>query len=156
MIQIDASQGEQALQQTLARLSRMGGDFSGLMADIGEYLKLSTRLRFDRTETPDGQQWAPNSPNTPKFGIAKPLHGKTLNLRDGMVYQASASQLIFGPGQATKAYAAIHQFGGLAGRGHKVVIPARRYLGISATDRRIILKKLMREIDLRLRSSGGI
>ena len=31
-------------------------------------------------------------------------------------------------------YAAIHQFGGLAGRGHVVEIPARPYLGVRDED----------------------
>lgn len=33
---------------------------------------------------------------------------------------------------ATAAYAAIHQFDGKAGRGHKVDIPARPYLPVKA------------------------
>jgi phage virion morphogenesis protein len=34
-----------------------------------------------------------------------------------------------------KVYAAIHHFGGPAGRGRKVTIPPRPYLGLSEADR---------------------
>jgi phage virion morphogenesis protein len=41
-----------------------------------------------------------------------------------------------------RVYAAIHQLGGQAGRGRKVTIPARPYLGVSAADRVRILAVL--------------
>lgn len=159
---INALLDNKPAQKVLRQLQATGRDFSGLFADIGEYLKLSHRLRFDEAEAPDGTKWKENSPVTPKYGINKPLHGKTLNLRDGFVYQASAHSLDFGPGQPTKAYAAIHHFGGIikpkngkalafktAGGDFRmlkqVTITARPYLGLSETDERTILRKLTAE-----------
>lgn len=164
MLTINVVTDDRKMQTVLRRLVDMGQDLSPVMRDIGEYLLLSHRLRFDNTESPDGQKWQENSAITPKFGIKKPLHGKTLNLRNGMVYQAQKDSLTFGPSQATRAYAAIHQFGGIikpktakrllfptAGGGWRalkqVTIPARPYLGLSETDRRIILRKLTAALD---------
>lgn len=74
-----------------------------------------------------------------------------------MVYQASRDSLQFAPGNSAQAYAAIHQFGGhhqtkewqgtpfsQAGGGYRVMkqvtIPARPYLGLSETDKRMVWK----------------
>ena len=42
-----------------------------------------------------------------------------------------AGKLVAWGGTTPLVYAAIHQFGGRAGRGHAVVIPARPYVGLS-------------------------
>ena len=44
-------------------------------------------------------------------------------------------------------YAAIHQFGGRAGRGHRAEIPARPFLGVADEDWGEILDTLSKEID---------
>lgn len=162
MLVINAVVDDRQIQTVLRRLNELSHDLTPVFNDIGEYLKLSHRLRFDNGEAPDGTKWKANSAITPKYGINKPLHGKTLNLRDGMVYHASRDSLLFGPSQATKDYALIHQFGGIikpknakalmfqtASGGFRalkqVTIPARPYLGLSETDHRMILRKLTAE-----------
>ena len=57
----------------------------------------------------------------------KPLIGESGDLRRQIVWNVSGNDLTV---SATMAYSAIQQFGGKAGRGHKVTIPARPYLPI--------------------------
>ena len=57
----------------------------------------------------------------------KPLIGESGDLRRQIVAMATANALTI---QATPVYAAIHQFGGQAGRGKKVTIPARPFLPV--------------------------
>lgn len=164
MIEINVVADDKQIQTVLHRLAGLNHNLTPVFQDIGEYLLLSHRLRFDAGIAPDGTPWKANSAITPKYGINRPLHGKTLNLRNGMVYQAGATSLRFGPSQATRAYAAIHQFGGVikpkngkalffqaAGGGYRalkqVTIPARPYLGLSEADLRMVLRKLTHEYE---------
>jgi len=55
-------------------------------------------------------------------------------LMGSITYNASSSGVTIGPGAASHKYAAIHQFGGKAGRGHKVNIPARPFLVVQDED----------------------
>jgi len=43
---------------------------------------------------------------------------------------------------ASPVYALIHQMGGKAGRGRKVTIPARPYLGLSDNERELLKEKV--------------
>lgn len=51
------------------------------------------------------------------------------------------------PGSQADKYARIHQFGGYAGRGNKVRIPARRYLGIGKADAVAVRRMMRREFN---------
>lgn len=113
MIDVDIQYEDQQVRQALRRLIDALHNPRPVMAEIGEYLIQSHRKRFDDAVSPDGVPWAANSRRTPKFAVNLPLHGETLNLRDSMTYQQPSDDvLLFGPGQVTKPYAAIHQFGG--------------------------------------------
>ena len=57
----------------------------------------------------------------------KPLIGESQDLRRQFVALAASGSLTIA---STPKYAAIQQFGGKAGRGHKVTIPARPFLPI--------------------------
>jgi len=48
--------------------------------------------------------------------------------------KAESTRAILGSNPATKDYAAIHQFGGQAGRGRKVTIPRRSFLFLQPED----------------------
>lgn len=117
---------------------------------LGEDITERTKHRFDTSTGPDGVKWKPNAPSTlgmlqarlgaghrtksgdlNKKGLArmagkKPLieHGE---LRRQIIPEATADSLLV---SATPLYAAIQQFGGQAGRGHKVNIPARPFLPV--------------------------
>jgi phage virion morphogenesis protein len=64
-------------------------------------------------------------------------------LRNSIHYSAARSSVVIGSG---KIYAAIHQFGGKAGRNRKVTIPARPYLGIGPGDRQEIFSILRNHV----------
>ena len=105
--------------------AKFGDSKKALMASVGEALVSSTIKRFDAEESPDGQKWQPS-----KRAAAE--SGKTLTdtarLRKSIDYAATASKVMVG---SNVVYARIHQMGGKAGKGHKLTVPARPYLGVS-------------------------
>jgi phage virion morphogenesis protein len=98
------------------------------MDEIGRMLVDHTRLRFERGKAPDGAEWIPSL-------RALREGGKTLidsrQLDQSLTHNAADDHVEVG---SAKVYAAIHQLGGDAGRGHKVHLPARPYLGIDGDD----------------------
>ncbi|MDX3981404.1 phage virion morphogenesis protein, partial [Pasteurella multocida] len=59
-------------------------------------------------------------------------------LSDKTAYNYDDKGLEFG---SAAKYARLHQFGGQAGRGRKVTIPQRKWLGISQNDETLLLAK---------------
>ena len=74
-----------------------------------------------------------------KSSRAERQNGQTLLdtglLRKSITYKHDGVSVNIG---TNKKYARIHQFGGKAGRGKKVTIPARPYIGINDDDKREI------------------
>lgn len=68
-----------------------------------------------------------NNKGLERLSNKKPLIGESGDLRRNIIAAASNNALTI---QATPVYAAIQQFGGKAGRGKKVTIPARPFLPI--------------------------
>lgn len=94
-----------------------------LLSEIGEYVVTETLLNFDGEHEPDGTPWIPSKRD-----------GKTLTDRGHL--RDSITQIVAGSGDSVAIgsnmeYAAIHQFGGEAGRNRSVEIDARPYLGIT-------------------------
>jgi len=142
-------QGARAALKTLAaRVNNM----QPVLHTLGEGIVERTKHRFDTSTGPDGAAWKPNSAatlgmlsarlagsksNRKKDGSlnakgARALAGKKLLvdsgfLRQQIVQNATPTALTV---EATALYSAIHQFGGKAGRGLNVTIPARPYLPI--------------------------
>lgn len=135
---------------TLEAITQRIGNMSPVLQAIGDDITERTKRRFDTSTSPDGTPWKANSPATMgiyslrlgqghrkkdgslnKRGQARVAGKKPLidsgELRRQIVPQVSNNVLTV---TATPAYAAIHQFGGQAGRGHKVKIPARPYLPV--------------------------
>lgn len=149
---INITLDDREVRQALERLQRRLSDLSPVMRDIGELLVERAKQRFEASTAPDGSRWAPNSAATlgallarsranfrkdgslSKRGTARKAGKKPLidtgTLMGQMFYRASASEVTVGN---TMRYAAIHQFGGQAGRGKKVTIPARPFLPVTAT-----------------------
>ena len=129
-----------------ARLSRMAAALSRpdvTMDRMGRYLVASTLRRFERERAPDGSPWL-------KSARALAEGGKTLT--DTGRLRGSIAHTVTEGGRAVEVgshalYAAIHQFGGRAGRGRKVRLPARPYLGIDERDRANILRIVVRAIE---------
>jgi phage virion morphogenesis protein len=111
-----------------------------LMNTVGETLKSSTIQRFRDGEDPDGKKWKV-SQRVEKKG------GQTLvnyaHLRDSITYEASPQMVCVG---SNEVYARIHQLGGKTGRGLKVTISERAYLGINDEDKAEIKALMMEEL----------
>lgn len=117
----------------LQALARRAQDLEPAMDDIGRMLRTSARQRIQAAEAPDGSSWPPLSAATRRRRgeSAKPLQDKR-HLFQSLTWRASASEAVVG---SNRRYARIQQLGGEAGRGLKVKIPARPYLGVSDADR---------------------
>lgn len=132
----------------LKRLRAFGIDPTPAMQDIATLGESSTRLRF-RTETgPDGRKWKPS--------LRVQLRGGKTLTKDGHLSGSVSSNhgRNFAEWGVNRIYAAIHQFGGYAGRAagkagpiRRAFIPARPYLGVSDSDAQGMLDIIQRRIE---------
>jgi len=118
----------QALDIKIEALMGRLRDTESLMDEIGSYAATAARRRFETNIGPDDEEWTPS-------GRALAQSGRTLvdrgHLRDSVTHLASPTEAVIG---SNVVYAAIHQFGGKAGRGLKTTMPSRPYLGLSVED----------------------
>jgi phage virion morphogenesis protein len=112
------------VQRYLVELDRRLANMTPMFDEIGGYMVSATQGRMRRGVQPDGSP----QPAVQRGGTPLIDHG---NLRGSITHQPSADQVEVG---TNVIYAAIHQFGGKAGRGRQVTIPARPYLGIGGDD----------------------
>ncbi len=144
-------------------LRRLGGGIPRKVKEaIAEGILARTHRRFEESRAPDGTPWPPLSPATlakevrprdrlkrggisaaaqRRMALRKPLVKKT-NLKNSISWKVAGSRIYVG---TNLEYARVHQFGGHAGRGRKVRIPARPYLGLGEGDRKEIQALLLRE-----------
>lgn len=101
------------------------------LQDIGEYLDLAHRLRWDAQQTPDGSAWAPLAPATlarkQQRNQPTDILVQSTFMRDTLRYQLTPFGLLFG---TDRIYGASHQYGR-----EEAGIPARPWLGLSSSDR---------------------
>jgi phage virion morphogenesis protein len=141
-------------EDVLAKLKGMqdrGGNLKPAMQSFGGYMLRSIQANFDAEGRPE--HWQPLSMGTllafagsrksfkTKAGRmsghgARAMMGRLIltntgRLRRSITAEPGANSLAVG---TNVVYAAIHQFGGMAGRGRKVRIPARPYLVFQETD----------------------
>lgn len=156
---------DRRINEVLSRLIATGQDLEPVMEDIATYGESSTRDRFKQQAGPDGTPWKPLKSdllaNIPKkyrrkdgrlratqkafnYVIGRKILIKESHLLDSIVNTASDDYAEWGAGVI---YAAIHQFGGKAGRGHKAEIPARPFLGISDEDEGNIVDLIVQNIN---------
>lgn len=104
-------------------------DTEPLMAHIANTLGIFTSQSFEKETSPFGEKWKPLSSATlqKSKGIKKKLVDKGKLVNSIHTSHTATSATI---GTNIK-YAAIHQFGGKAGRNHKTIIPARPFLPIN-------------------------
>ncbi len=154
-IKVDDSGAIALMKKLQDRIS----DLTPVMRNTGELIKTSVKRNFEvgGRYSEEGswrggtQPWQPLSIATLFAGKAGRYVAKSGKYRKGVEerfknrhilikrgrlmksvnYQASKSGVRVG---SNVVYAAIHQFGGQAGRGRKVSIPARPYLVIQDTD----------------------
>lgn len=128
--------------QSLEKIAKQLQHPKQLYGVLGETLKKIHRERFKQEVSPEGEKWQTLSKRTKTL---KAKRGKSLKilrqdgyLSDNTAYNYDDRQLEFG---SSRIYARIHHFGGKAGRGRKVNIPARPWLGTNEKDNRYLLDK---------------
>ena len=154
-----------ALQVLIGRVAKP----KPILQFIGEGIEERTKQRFTTSIGPDGVRWAPNARSTIEAYIAskggigkrgkitrkgidlatnkKPLIGESRDLARQFHVHADQTSVEIGN---TMEYSAIQQFGGMAGKGRKVRIPARPFLPIRESgelypqDRALILEDINR------------
>ncbi|NPU85547.1 MAG: phage virion morphogenesis protein [Syntrophaceae bacterium] len=121
------------VQDMMTRLAKRTKDLSPVMRRIAGILHDAVEENFERQGRP---AWVPLKPRTirqrSRFGY---WPGKILQRRGELAVSISRKFDARSAAVGTnRIYAAIHQFGGKAGRGHKVAIPARPFLAVTDQD----------------------
>lgn len=137
------------IKAKLAKLAGLMKNLRPVMLEIGNMIRNETELSFEDEKTPWGTKWEPLSAVT----IARKEHSKILTdsgqLSSSFTVRADNDSATVG---TNKIYAAIHNFGGDAGRNKAVKIPARQYLPVDKAGRlepsveRAIISYLTRKI----------
>ncbi len=113
-------------------IAKQMGDTTPAMKVIGATVESSILRNFEKGGRPAG--WTPLRPATlskKKGGSILIGHGHAGGLMGSIHFEAGRNSVMVG---TNKIYAAIHQFGGMAGRGHKTKIPARPFLMVQDED----------------------
>jgi phage virion morphogenesis protein len=125
------------IRPMLAELKKRMGNLSPLMKNVGETALTSIRKNFELGGRPS--KWKALKLSTIKSRTAQGhwpgkiliRHGASGGLLGSLNYKAYGDRVVL---SANKVYAAIHHFGGQAGRGHKVRIPKRPFMLIQKED----------------------
>lgn len=108
------------------------GSMEPALQIIGATALASVQSNFEKSGRPSA--WKALSPVTlktkPNTKILQ-VKGASSGLLGSIHYEVEDKRVLIG---TDKIYGAIHQFGGKAGRGHKVTIPARPYLLLQDED----------------------
>lgn len=129
-IKIDDKEIQQLLQKMISKTENL----RPLMKNIAGIMHDSVEENFDKEGRPE--KWQELSEVTINERKKKGYYpSKILQTRGDLAASISSfyddNSAVVG---TNKAYAAIHQFGGKAGKNKKVEIPARPYLKISTSD----------------------
>lgn len=160
-IQIEDREVLRALDALRARV----GNMAPAMRAVAQVLRSDILDRFDTQTAPDGLAWEPLSAASilsrarrhapagyrkrraqtmARFtGGAKALLD-TGQLRNSIkVLRVSSTEAVVG---TSLSYSAIHNFGGKAGRGRKVTIPARPFMGLSLAGKSDVFDVIARHL----------
>jgi phage virion morphogenesis protein len=127
-ITLDVAINDQEVRAAFAEIARRGSDPAPAMELVAAALEGATRNRFRTQVSPDGIPWLPSARALAQDGTTLYDEG---HLLDSLSARGQAGRAEVG---FARVYAAIHNFGGKAGRGHKTTLPARPFLDIGAED----------------------
>ncbi|QLB43545.1 phage virion morphogenesis protein [Mannheimia pernigra] len=137
-ITLNNTQAVKSLQQIANQLEQP----RRLYGILGETLKKIHTARFKAEQDPDGNNWKALDDRTLALKRKRGKSTKILRqdgyLADKTAYNVTNDNVEFG---SKEVYARLHQFGGKAGRGKKVSIPARPWLGVGKNDETLLLEK---------------
>lgn len=110
-------------------------DMEILKKDIEVVLDTGMRENFEKEQAPDGTSWVDLADSTLEYRAKKGLETRKL-YNYGALWQTVDTEITgygvkSGSIKGSVPYARIHQKGGYAGRGKKVYIPARPYIGLN-------------------------
>ena len=149
MIEIDLSSNLNAVLQQLQEKARELNNLSPLMRRVAGIMADAVEENFERQGRP---RWKPLKESTIRQREKEGYWPGKILQRTGRL--ASSIESRYGKTEASVQvggsqfpYAAIHQFGGKAGPGRKVEIPARPYLTLSDDD----LKEIEEEFRIYLK-----
>jgi phage virion morphogenesis protein len=128
-IKIDVKIKDRGVKELLEKLQRRHGNLGPVMKTIGEIVVTSINRNFEEGGRPKWKRLAKATIRAKKH--AKPLIKEGL-LMGSIKRKAYKDRVVIGPDAFP--HAAIHQFGGKAGRGRKTIIPARPYLKVHNED----------------------
>ncbi len=121
---------------------KSAGTTSPTVWHFRETLKKIHTARFKAEQDPDGNNWKPLASSTLALKRKRGKSTKILRqdgyLADKTAYNVTSDNVEFG---SQEVYARLHQFGGKAGRGKKVTVPARPWLGVGDKDEQLLLRK---------------
>lgn len=127
-VEIQVKIEDQGLKDLLVKLQSRTSNLTPVMKTIGEIVRGSVVRNFEQEREPSGKRWQPSL--RALIGGGKTLTDRAI-LRNSINVKAGRDRVAVG---TNVVYAAIHQFGGKAGRGHKVNLPARPFLGVRDED----------------------
>jgi phage virion morphogenesis protein len=131
MIKLSVTLDAEQAKATLGALSGKMKNMTPVMKTIGQTVRASIQRNFEQGGRPTG--WIRLAPAT----VAKKRKGEgrilidSARLKNSIKVRASSDRVVVG---TNVVYAAIHHFGGMAGRGRKVRIPARPFMLIQDED----------------------
>lgn len=135
-VQVDVTTDDAKVQAALKELARKTSDVRPALREIGSSLEASTQQRFLDEVSPEGEDWQEHAESTQeRRGAGAEKLQLDRHLFDDIGSKVSGATLNVG---VNRIYGRIQHLGGFAGRGRKVEIPARPYLGVSADDEREI------------------
>ena len=140
MIEIKVEDKE--LQKLLKKLAEKSQNLRPLMKNIAGIMQDSVEENFEKEGRPE--KWTSLAEATIKQRKKKGYWpGRILQRRGELAASITskydANSAVVG---TNKVYAAIHQFGGDAGRGKKVKIPARPYLKLTLDNQKLISEEI--------------
>jgi len=153
------------VRRSFGALDALGADLTPLFREVGARVVSSTQLRFEAGRAPDGTPWKPSLRARTEAGQTLQQNG---DLKRSVVYAAEPRRAVVG---TNVRYAAVHQFGATvrAKKGRflrfqigkrtvfkpMVVIPARPFLGISASDLTAIQAIVARRVAAAVRGGAS-
>ena len=127
---------DKEMQKRIGKAIRQCEDLTPVLGIIGEIGTTSIQKNFEEFGRPG---WPELATSTMAQRIkTKTWPGEILSvsgtLRD-IHPDVEGNMVIWSPGAGSEEYAAIHNFGGMAGRGKKTKIPQREYLLLQEEDK---------------------
>ncbi|MDP2153807.1 MAG: phage virion morphogenesis protein [Methylotenera sp.] len=135
-------QDDRKIRATITQLIALGRNPAAAMEDIAVIGENTTRERFATQIDPEGNRW--------KKSIRVQINGGKTLTKDGHLGDSIThlSNSKFAEWGSNRIYAAIHQFGGYAGRAiRRVNLVARAFIGISSADELDMLDALQARIN---------